>query len=224
MGGQGLQKGEEGLRVVDEGWEGGAGFGCGVGDVGIFGLGFDDCGLAPGCGGVGLVVIVCSLCRGWCWRCGGVHVWQWNERRKILDSAGSTGGDSAKATTLALLVRRCFLHDDCVLLRAEGASEVIDEETCSLVWTVLKQDIAVFHEVVVGFDWLKTLNVGDCLGVLFQVFNENVNDQTMFVVTSGQESCLIVVATLSAHNDGCVEIELQIAWLPDELFQLVDVF
>lgn len=39
----------------------------------------------------------------------------------------------------------------------------------------------------------------------------------------GKKGGLLVVATLSAHGDGSVQIKLQVSWRHNELFQLLDI-
>ena len=45
----------------------------------------------------------------------------------------------------------------------------------------------------------------------------------VLVVSSGKKRSLVVISTLPAHHNRSVEIKLQVAWLLDELLQLIDV-
>ena len=46
----------------------------------------------------------------------------------------------------------------------------------------------------------------------------------MFAVFAGQESSLVVVSSLAAHRNGCVQIKFEVIWGLDEFLQFVHVF
>ncbi|KAH9828406.1 hypothetical protein Tdes44962_MAKER09315, partial [Teratosphaeria destructans] len=97
--------------------------------------------------------------------------------------------------TTRLGFRWSLLDDDGIFLWTVLSREVIDEEPRGVLWFMLEQHGAVLHEVI-----------------------------TMLLMSPGQEGGLLVVATLAAHDDGSVQIKFELAWLVNELFQLVHIF
>jgi hypothetical protein len=68
-----------------------------------------------------------------------------------------------------------------------------------------------------------TPDEAQCLAVLFGILDNNVDDKFNLTMLLGKIRGLLVVATLPAHGDGCLQIEFEIARRLDELFQLIDI-
>ena len=67
-------------------------------------------------------------------------------------------------------------------------------------------------------------NILECFRILFGVLDKYVNYKLMLVMLGGQVCCLLVVASLSAHRDSCVEVKLKITRRLDESLELLNIF
>ncbi len=67
-------------------------------------------------------------------------------------------------------------------------------------------------------------NILECFRILFGVLDKYVNYKLMLVMLGGQVCCLLIVASLSAHRDSCVEVKLKITRRLNESLELLNIF
>jgi hypothetical protein len=62
-----------------------------------------------------------------------------------------------------------------------------------------------------------------CLGVILRVFNKDINDELSLSVLLSKVSSLVVITTLTTHDNGRLEVKLEITRRFDKLFQLLHI-